>query len=94
MSDMYNTSCERLWEKIEFHRNKLDLNSINLKKMLPYDQLSERSPLIKELVAEVEHEFNYEMSEYQASWAVAKAKTESVFDNYNRVNKTTLMARK
>ena len=93
MSDLYNIVCERLWEKIEFHRDELDLETVDLKKMFPYDQLAEKSPLIRELVTEVNEEFAYEMSEYQASWTVAKAISVLDFDAYNEENKTTLSAR-
>lgn len=93
MSDLYDIVCERLWEKIEFHRDELDLKIVDLKKMFPYDQLSEKSPLIKELVKEVNEEFTYEMSEWQASWAIVKAMSVRSFDAYNRKNKTTLYAR-
>ena len=94
MLDIYNIVCERLWEKIEFHRNELDLKTVDFKKPFPHDQLAEKSPLIRELVAEVNKEFAYEMSEYQASWAIVKAISVQSFDAYNRKNKTTLSARK
>lgn len=93
MSDLYGIVCERLWEKIEFHRNELDLKTVDLKKMFPYDQLAEKSPLIRELVAEVNEDFAYEMSEWQASWAIVKAMSVRDFDAYNKENKTTLSAR-
>ena len=94
MSELYSIVCERLWEKIDFHRDKLDLKTVDLQKMFPYDQLAEKSPLIRELVAEVNEEFAYEMSEYQASWAIVKAMSVRDFDAYNKENKTTLSARK
>ena len=93
MSDLYNIVCQRLWEKIEFHREKLDLKVVDLQKMFPYDQLAEKSPLIRELVAEVNEEFTYQMSEWQASWSVVKAMSVRDFDAYNKENKTTLYAR-
>lgn len=93
MSDLYNIVSERLWEKIEFHGNELDLKTVDLQKMFPYDQLAEKSPLIRELVSEVNEEFAYEMSEYQASWAIVKSISVQSFDAYNKENKTTLSAR-
>lgn len=93
MSDLYNEVAERLWEKIEFHRDKLDLKGVSLRRSFPADQLREKSPLFSRLIEEVEEEFDYHMSEWQTSWAVAKAKHGIGFDNYNKVNKTTLKAR-
>ena len=93
MSELYSIVCERLWEKIEFHRDKLDLKTVDLQKPSPYDQLAEKSPLIRELVTEVNEEFAYEMSEYQASWTVVKSISVRDFDAYNKENKTTLFAR-
>lgn len=93
MSDIYNEVCERLWEKIDFHRDELDLEVVNLKEPFPYDQLAKKSPLIMELVSEVNEEFTYKISEHQASWAIVKAMSTQSFDAYNRRNKTTLSAR-
>lgn len=94
MSDIYNETPERLWEKIEFHRSELDLDAVDLKQLFPFDQLAEKSPLINELVDEVEKEFGgYSMSEKQISWAVWKAKT-SDLKTYNKDNNLSLVARK
>lgn len=94
MSDLYNAAPERLWEKIEFHRDELDIKGIDLREPSPCDQLLEKSPLFSRLIEEVEEEFDYHMSEWQPSWAVAKAKHGIGFENYNRENKTSLRARK
>lgn len=94
MSDTYNETAERLWEKIEFHRDELDLKAVNLKKLFPFDQLTEKSPLAKKLSDEVEEEFNgYLMSDSQKSWAVWKAKTSNL-EEYNKHNKLSLIAKK
>ena len=94
MSDIYNEAPERLWEKIEFHRSELDLNAVDLKQLFPFDQLAEKSPLINELVDEVEKEFDgYPMGEKQISWAVSKAKV-SDLKTYNKDNNLSLVARK
>lgn len=93
MSDKYDETPERLWEKIEFHRSELDLEAVDLKKLFPFDQLAEKSPLIKELVNEVEEEFQYVMSEPQISWAVWRA-IKGNMEEYNEFNNLTLKARK
>lgn len=94
MSDIYNETPERLWEKIEFHRSELDLESVNLKMPFLFDQLIETSPIIKELKNEVEEEFNgYLMSDHQTSWAICQAKTRNM-EEYNKDNKLSLKAKK
>lgn len=72
MTDNYNKTSERLYEKLLFHKVKFDPDSIDLKKPFPMDQLTPNNELIK-LVREVQEEFNYEMSEFQCSWAVVMA---------------------
>lgn len=93
MSETYNETAERLWEKIEFHRNELDLKAVNLNRMFLFDQLAEKSPLVKTLLDEVEEEFKYSMSEHQASWAIWQAKIGDMED-YNKDNKLSLKTRK
>ena len=72
VSDMYNTTSERLWEKIEFHRDAFNPLSVNWKEPFPADQLEPNDLLLK-LVGEVEKECGYGMSEFQCSWAVNQA---------------------
>ena len=93
MSEIYNEATERFWEKIEFHRSELDLEEVDLKKPFLYDQLIEKSPLIKKLKEEVEEEFNgYAISEHQLSWAIWQAKTGNLKE-YNKDNKLSLKVR-
>ena len=92
MDNMYNTVSERLWEKIEYHRDELDLNAVDLKDWFPIDQLSKVSPSVKTLIIEVEKEFDYEMSEFQCSWAVAQAIRDNI-PEYNIRHTLSLVAR-
>lgn len=92
MDNMYNTVSERLWEKIEYHRDELDLDMVDLKDPFPVDQLSEVSPIVKTFIAEVEKEFDYEMSEFQCSWAVAQAIRDRI-PEYNIRHTLSLMVR-
>ena len=92
---VYDTVSNRLWEKIEYHKDKLDLEAVDLKVMRsrsPLDQLAEKSPLIRTLIAEVDDEFNYEVSEHQASWAIVQAMIGDLAE-YNRCQKLSLFAR-
>ena len=95
--DLYNATSERLWEKIEFHRDKFDPKSVNWKKPFPADQIKPNK-FFMELVAEVGEEFNYQMSEFQCSWAVNQAfhsdiPAEEMMDSYNEHNGTDLKPR-
>jgi len=92
MTELYNATVERLWEKIEYHREELDLDSIDFKAMFPYDQLAKMSPLINDLVAEVNKEFYYEMSEHQISCAVFFA-IRYKMEEYSRCNELSLVPR-
>lgn len=93
MKDKYNKTAERLWEKIEYYRNDLKLEEVDLKKPFPVDQLAKTSPLINKLIEETEKEFKYEMGEYQCSWAVWKAITNQSMKGYNETNQTNLVPR-
>jgi hypothetical protein len=93
MSDLYNTTSERLWEKLEYHRNEI---VIPFKfDTFPIDDLIEINPMIEKLIKQVQDVFNYEMSEFQCSWATiqfAKGGLE-MMKEYNQKNNTNLKPR-
>lgn len=72
MIDKYNLTAERLWEKLEFHRDKIDTTCVDFNEPFLIDQLIKRNGFVSYLIREVENEFNYSMSESQCSWAVNK----------------------
>ena len=92
MSENYNRSAERLWEKLAYYRNEFDLNCVDLKKPFPLDQFSARNPKILDLMKEVEQEFGYELSERQCSWAVVRL-LHTDMQEYNKINNLNLQAR-
>lgn len=70
MKDRYDQTRERLLEKLVSHSDEFDLKSVNFSMPFPYDQFVKANPMARDLVKEVEDEFDYEMSEHQCSWAV------------------------
>lgn len=92
MRDLYCVTTERLWEKLEFHKSKFDLKSVNLKQPFPSDKILPHS-LFLELVNEVEKEFNCQMSNFQGSWAVIKFINGASMNKYNEANGTCLRPR-
>lgn len=95
MTNKYNYTSERLWEKLEFYRKDLDLSVVNFKEPFPIDQLVSKNPVVKKYIKEVEKEFNYEMSEFQCSWAVniMIKGGKRMMGIYNKKNKTNLKSR-
>lgn len=95
MSDLYNITAERLWEKLEFHRNNIDTTCVNFNEPFPMDQLRRKNPQVAGLIKEVEKEHNYEMSEFQCSWAVSQFIKGGLhmMQNYNNCNATHLSPR-
>lgn len=39
MTDLYNKTCERLWEKFKYHRDKINTSCVNFSDPFPIDQL-------------------------------------------------------
>ncbi len=70
MAEKYNKTCERLWEKLEYNRDKLNTSCVDFARFSPYDQFCKGNPQTKDLVKQVESEYSYEMSEFQCSFAV------------------------
>jgi hypothetical protein len=89
----YNEAAERLWEKLLYYRPKLDFSVVDLAKPFPLDQMTKRNPLVKSLVAEVNRELSYELSEAQCSWAIVQVIRGESLDKYNNLNGTSLEVR-
>lgn len=69
--DLYNKTAERLWEKLQFYVDSIDIYNYNsIPKTFPIDRMTQSNPWTQDLIDEVQQEFNYEMSEFQCSWAV------------------------
>ena len=95
--NLYSVTSERVWEKIEFFRDKFNPSSLNWKEPFLADQLEPNSLLLR-LVKEVEEEYNYGMSEFQCSWAVNQAfhgedAGVKMMGIYNKKNGTSLRPR-
>jgi len=95
--DLYSVTSERVWEKIEFSRDKFKPSSVDWKKPFPADQLEPNSLLLR-FVKEVEEEYDYGMSEFQCSWAVNQAfhgqdAGAKMMKIYNEKNGTSLSPR-
>ena len=67
--NLYNRTGERLWEKLEYYRDIINTDCVDFKQPFPIYQLIEVNPFVKNLVKAVEKEYNYQMSEFQCSWA-------------------------
>lgn len=95
MTNLYNKTSERLWEKLEYHKNKIDASCVNFKEPFPIDQLVEKNPMITTLIHEVQDEYKYEMSEFQCSWAVVQFIKGGLdmMQKYNKNNNTSLIPR-
>lgn len=81
-NSLYNVTSERFWEKLEYNRDKINIDCINFKEPFPIDQLVKKYPFVSDLIKEVEEEYNYQMSEFQCSWAVV-AFYRNDMDKYN-----------
>lgn len=69
-SEKYNLVALELLTRLRKHKEELDLDCVDFKKPFPYDQFIEVNKKVKNIVNEIETEFDYEMSEIQCSWAV------------------------
>ncbi|MBC8495904.1 hypothetical protein H8D36_07140 [archaeon] len=95
METLYQRTAERLWEKLEAHKESLDFSCFDGLDKIPFPQadvFAESNPLLRILVKEVETQFEYGMCVTQCSWAVLKAYTGNM-DRYNRDMSTCLQAR-
>lgn len=96
MTDLYNKTAERLWEKLEWHKNEFDLNCVDWEKPFPIDQFRRINPSVTDLINEVQDEYEFRMSEFQCSWAVNKFIKGglAVMELYNKKNNTDLKPKK
>lgn len=95
MAELYNSTAERLWEKLEFHRDKIDTSCVDLSEPFPIDQLIKGNPFVQTFIDEVQEEYKYIMSEFQCSWATVmfiKGGLE-LMQKYNEKNNTNLRPR-
>ena len=95
MTSEYDKTCERLWEKLEAHRDELNIDCVDFTGAFPVDYFRKFNPIIDGLIEEVQEEFEYEMSEFQCSWAVWMLVDgrPGLLDKYNKINGTSLKAR-
>lgn len=87
VSEKYNTTAIELLKRLREHKDRFNLNCVDFKAPFPYDQFAEVNKEIKDIVKDIEIEYNYEMSEYQCSWAVTQLIIEEIQIN-KKVNKT------
>lgn len=92
MTDLYNITSERLWEKLEYYRDQIDTSWVNFSEPFLIDQLVKKNPLVNKLIDEVQEEFKYYMSEFQCSWAVS-AFLRNDMEEYNKKYGRNLQAR-
>ncbi len=95
ISENYSNIAERLWEKLEFHKDKFNLLNIDTSKPGWIDDFMTQNPLIWKLAKEVETEYNgYGLSFFQGLWAIVQAfgKTGGLpmMNKYNQVNHKNL----
>ncbi len=69
-SEKYNSVTKELLRRLCKNKDKYNLNCVDFTQPFPYDQFTEINKEVKDIVQELENEFNYEMSELQCSWAV------------------------
>ncbi len=95
MRDMYCVTAERLWEKLEAHKSKIDTSCVDFKEPFPIDQLTSKNPIVKKLIKEVEKEFDYGMSEFQCSSATRQFINGGLemMEKFNEANGTDLRPR-
>jgi len=94
--DLYNVTCERLWEKLEYHRDKLNTECVKYPCAFPADEFSDGNKLFNILLDEVEKEYDYAMSSYQCGWSVTQFISGGLKEmkKYNKKNGTKLKPRK
>jgi hypothetical protein len=96
MTDLYNKTSERLWEKLEWYRNEIDTSCVDFSQPFPIDQLTKGNSLVRKLIEEVQKEFKYYMSEFQCSWATVQFIKGGIemMKQYNEKNRTNLVPKK
>ena len=93
--NLYDKTAERLWEKLEWHRDKINTSCVDFKEPFLVDQLTNENPFIMDIIGEVEKEFDYSMSEFQCSWATLQFIKGGLdmMEKYNKKNNTELKPR-
>lgn len=93
MSDKYQETIERLWEKLEFHKDRIDTDCLEFPSSFPIDDLTTGNPFVRELIKEVEGEYNYGMSVNQGNNAVMLLLNRDM-EEYNKKHGTNLKPRR
>lgn len=70
VSEKYLFMPRELLKKLCKIKDKLDLNCVDFSEPFPYDQFIKKNKEVRSIVKELEDEFDYEMSEFQCSWAI------------------------
>ena len=95
--DRYSAAPERLWEKLEYHRKKLDTECVKYPCSFPADEFSDGNKLFNKLLTETETELACGgMTSHQCGWAVTQFIAGGLKEMklYNKKNGTNLEARK
>lgn len=91
---LYDATSERFWEKLETHREEIDLKGLSVHDPFLFDELTDQNPLVGRLVNEVEQQFDYGMSFYQCTWATKMFfQDEMTLEKYNEHHGTELKER-
>jgi hypothetical protein len=70
--NLFELVSNRLWQKLELHRDKICLSCACFKQPFLLDQMIRANPLIKKLIKESEEECDCRLNEDQAFLAVKK----------------------
>jgi len=70
MTDTYNNAAEMVLQYMDGHAAAFEGIGYDKNIPFPYDQVTAKQPLLKKIVAVVADKLNYELSEFQCSWAV------------------------
>jgi hypothetical protein len=97
----YDILSERLWEKLEYHRDKIilldrkDINTDYLNGL--YGLITKRfisaNNLVKDLILETNNEFTNTLDAFQIAWAIKRFHTIEL-EYYNWVNEKDLRVRR
>ena len=70
MGDRYNQAAEMVLQYITGHSDKFAGFEPDWKQPFPADQVSAKQPFLKKIAAAVDKALEYQLSEFQVSWAV------------------------
>jgi len=71
MTGLYNTAAEMVLQYMAGHKEDFEGHIPNFSEPFPVDQVAKTQPLIKEIAAAVDKELDYQLSEFQCSWAIS-----------------------